>query len=306
MAFELIRNNFGPVFNLAKDNYYSDSDSCKNSFFDSVKILASTIYELGYALLGQEEKKVLDNLESRTEYKGTFYKNFNLLKSRFDIINEENVPGNKVALYFSSILDHNGYLLSSAASVVQLNNINNLQENGFTTYTYLVSSKSEIDGILNNFRKDNISVDLILIAAHGFKDGIELFEQETTQYHKEFLANSYNTTTYSTVSLYDMYFAASMLGTNSNNLQFPSLKSEYDIVFYSCSVGKGDNSFAEEVAKQNPNAHVYGATSDVFFSDIKFSLDPSKTSHYVEAALYHEALFGALPLPSVHEMKEFF
>ena len=188
-----------------------------------------------------------------------------------------------------------------------------MQEAGFTAYTYLVSSKSEIDGILNNFRKDNVSVDLILISAHGSKDGIQLFEQDTTQYHKEILANVYNTTTYSTVALYKMYLAvypedkpASILSTNSANLKFPSLKNEYDIVFYSCSVGKGNNSFAEAVAKQNPNAHVYGATDDVFFSDIKFSLNASKTSHYVEDVQYHKALFGALPSLSVHEMKEFF
>lgn len=309
--YTIIQKHYSSIIKLAYDNYNFNYDYQK-SYWTEFKIVINSLRELCWTLPGFELINIAYRFAKQEDYQGIFLHNYNILSNKFTQINKDNIlPGNKVAFYAVSMLDHNGYLFSFAGIMMHLNTVMKLQEAGFTVYPHLVSSKNQIDNILANFQQDNIEIDLILVAAHGEADKIML-----NQYDREYLAQFYAenniTNNKFTAELYNMVYDLNQkpnynfLNKYSDNLKFHTLKKEYDIVFYSCSTAKGNDSFALQVAKQNPHAHVFGATKDVFINDIIFSTDVTKTSHYVDKVQYHPALFGMLPSAEVSEMKEFF
>jgi hypothetical protein len=315
MPYNLIAKNYNSTMSLAHD-YYCANNPCENRKQDNLKILTSSIKKLFWTLSGSEFLSIVRKCYDGKDYEGIFVNNYKILSSKFEQINNDNVIGSKVTLYASSILDHNGYLLSFPGMMAQLNTVHKLQEAGFTVYPHLVSSKKEIDQILIKFKTDKIGVDLIMVAAHGESDKILLFDSYIDiKKHVKMYEEQHVTSNYATTALYSMIWelsrghqssSTSLLNKNSFNLKFPSLKKEYDIVFYSCSLAKGKDSFALNVAKQNPAAHVFAADKMVFFSDLVLSQDPTKDSHYVQQVQYHKAILGIFPAIGTTEMKEFF
>lgn len=241
MAHKILFNQVNNMLEETYQFYYTDvnNKSCLNSytwsgFYEKTKFLFNMVGEL-FSLFYSTSYESNESIFKKTK---------NILEDKFSDIhlqNKSNTSDHKIATYFVSKLDHNGYALSSAAMMNHFYTIKNLQLHGYKVYPYLVTFQIEIENSLLSHKLNGEKIDLLYIHAHGGQDGIDILNSKIRTLNSR------------------------------DDLSFENLNIKADIILNSCSTGsKLYSSFAAKVAQDNPGTRVFGATEILFTSSINF------------------------------------
>lgn len=265
MIYKVIYNKIKVLLEEAYQFYCSDTieKTCSVEETWSKNIVKAQLF----FKIGQEVVYTGLPMTSHSEKEKIFDNNKIILQKKFDeIISTNKDSNNKIAAYFVSKYDYNGFLLGTAAMMNHFYEIKNLQEHGYVVYPYLVTNLFEISIKLLHLPIELPPVDVLFLNAHGTPSSLEF-------------------------DYFDI----------STDLRFSNLKMDANIILNSCSTAKGSEaSIAAKIAKDNPGTKVFGAKESVFVSNINFS-DDNLSIKNVE----YQGVMLELPSPFSDDMNKF-
>lgn len=244
-----MHNLFANKFhNLLEESYQSNYPNSNqhpwSKNLEKTKLAITYVYEaikIAFDFISVDQKNQL------------FNNNKNILQEKFSEIRADNkVSDQKIAAYFVSSHDHNGFLLGTAATLNHFQEIKNLQTHGYTVYPHVV------DNFFQIYYRLPEAVNLVYITAHGDPDSLDI-----EYFH-----------IYSNLTLPN-------LGKEADIVLYSC----------STGVGL-ESSIASKMAKDNPGANVFGALQQVWAisSNIHFSAKGNES--FIEGVEYQPSMLN--------------
>jgi hypothetical protein len=182
-------------------------------------------------------------------------------------------PTRPICVYLVAPYDKTGAILGEHAYFYDRYKIERLEKEGYSVVPYLANSMQEVFNNLLPSIQANYparSIDLLNFSSHGTRSSLYVAAAP-------FAAGSQEA---------DVFTCSHVQPE-----QFGALSPNASIILDACSTGKGENSIAEAMAKNNPGKTVFAAERSFFFSKPVFSRSGQKRS--LTHLLYGPAFFSA-------------